>query len=53
MRYGLMEIRSRFEVPMIMITHDPEGVETFTGHLVLFENGKASKTVSLGRSAAV
>lgn len=50
MRYGLMEIRSRFQVPMIIITHDPEDVEMFADHLVLFEKGKVSKMVSLPRA---
>jgi len=39
MRMELLEIRQRFAVPLVVITHDPADVEVFADTLVFFENG--------------
>ena len=39
MRMELLEIRQRFAVPLVVITHDPADVEVFADTLVVFENG--------------
>ena len=38
-RQELRHLLSRFALPVIMVTHDPEDVELFAEDLVLFENG--------------
>lgn len=45
MRMELLEIRQKFAVPLVVITHDPADVEVFADTLVVFENG-AVKEVS-------
>ena len=40
MRMELLEIRQKFAVPLVVITHDPADVEVFADTLVEFENGK-------------
>lgn len=42
MRSDLLEILVRLELPVIIITHDPDDVESFAGELVLFRNGSAT-----------
>lgn len=44
-RRELLAIRARFEVPMIVITHDPTDVEALAEHLVLFDQGKVARTM--------
>ncbi|MDD3813520.1 MAG: ATP-binding cassette domain-containing protein [Desulfocapsaceae bacterium] len=39
MRMELLEIRHKFAVPLVVITHDPADVEVFADTLVVFENG--------------
>lgn len=39
MRMELLEIRQKFAVPLVVITHDPADVEVFGDTLVVFENG--------------
>jgi molybdate transport system ATP-binding protein len=39
MRMELLEIRKKFDVPLVVITHDPADVEVFADTLVVFENG--------------
>ena len=39
MRMELLEIRRKFAVPLVVITHDPADVEVFADTLVEFENG--------------
>jgi molybdate transport system ATP-binding protein len=41
LRKELLGIQARFRVPMIIITHDPEDIETFAETLVTYEGGKA------------
>ena len=38
-RQELLHILSRFDLPMIMVTHDPEDVKLFAEDLVYFDNG--------------
>ncbi len=40
MRRELLEIRARFGVPMIVITHDPEDLQFFADDLLLFDAGQ-------------
>ncbi len=40
MRMELLEIRRKFSVPLVVITHDPADVEVFGDTLVVFENGR-------------
>jgi molybdate transport system ATP-binding protein len=35
----LLDIREKFGVPLVVITHDPADVEVFANTLVEFENG--------------
>jgi molybdate transport system ATP-binding protein len=46
MRGELLETRSRFGVPMIIITHDPADLEFFADDLLVFENGKIRQHIS-------
>jgi molybdate transport system ATP-binding protein len=52
MRRELLQLRSRFQVPMIMITHDPEDVAIFGDHVVVLEGGQVSDMLDLGRLLA-
>ena len=47
MRFELLSIRSRFDIPMVLITHDPADVEFFAQHLLLFKNGKVQSEIDL------
>lgn len=39
LRRELSEIQARFNIPVIMITHDPEDIEAFAETLVIYESG--------------
>jgi molybdate transport system ATP-binding protein len=43
MRMELLEIRQRFAVPLVVITHDPADVEVFADTLVIFANGRVEE----------
>ena len=43
MRMELLEIRKRFAVPLVVITHDPADVEVFADTLVIFANGRVEE----------
>lgn len=43
MRLELLEIRKRFAVPLVVITHDPADVEVFADTLVVFEQGRVTE----------
>ena len=43
LRNELLAIQARFEVPVIMITHDPEDIRAFAETLVMYEPGKVCK----------
>jgi molybdate transport system ATP-binding protein len=40
LRRELSDIQARFDIPVIMITHDPEDIETFAETLVTYEHGR-------------
>lgn len=46
MRMELLEIRQRFAVPLVVITHDPADVEVFGDTLVIFANGRVEEVSS-------
>ncbi len=43
LREELLAIRARFNVPVVMITHDPEDIRVFAETLVTYEEGKVRK----------
>ncbi|MCF8068982.1 MAG: ATP-binding cassette domain-containing protein [Desulfobacterales bacterium] len=43
LRNGLIDVQNRFEVPVIMITHDPEDIDTFAETLVVYESGEVKQ----------
>ncbi|MCF8068498.1 MAG: ATP-binding cassette domain-containing protein [Desulfobacterales bacterium] len=43
LRNGLIDIKNRIEVPVIMITHDPEDIDAFAETLVVYESGSVKK----------
>lgn len=43
MREGLLEVQARFHIPVILVTHDPEDIETFAETLVHYEMGRVSR----------
>jgi molybdate transport system ATP-binding protein len=46
MRNELLETRTRFGVPMVIITHDPADLEFFADDLLVFENGKIKQSLT-------
>jgi molybdate transport system ATP-binding protein len=50
LRRQLLELQSRFNVPVVMITHDPEDIRTFAGTLVTYEAGQATSVNPMKRS---
>jgi len=53
MRMELLEIRQRFGVPLVVITHDPADVEVFADTLVVFANGRVEEVSSRKAHAAL
>jgi molybdate transport system ATP-binding protein len=51
-RGELLELQTRFQVPMIVITHDPADVEALAQNVVMFDHGRVARTVNLLDSAA-
>ncbi|MBU1404314.1 MAG: ATP-binding cassette domain-containing protein [Proteobacteria bacterium] len=51
MRMELLEIRQRFDVPLVVITHDPADVEVFADTLVIFANGRVEEVSSRKKPA--
>jgi molybdate transport system ATP-binding protein len=47
MRHWLRTIQTRFAVPAILITHDPEDLEAFAETLVLYEHGNTRQVRQL------
>jgi molybdate transport system ATP-binding protein len=43
MRFELLELRKRFDVPLVVITHDPADVEVFGDTLVVFDHGRVTE----------
>lgn len=50
MRMELLDIRQRFAVPLVVITHDPADVEVFGDTLVIFANGRVEEVSSRNKS---
>jgi molybdate transport system ATP-binding protein len=46
-RRELLSVQSRFQVPMIIITHDPADVEALAENLVVFDHGRVAQTFNL------
>jgi|SRR5579883_2536728 len=42
LRSELLAVRTQFNVPMIVITHDPDDVAALGGHIVAMENGRVA-----------
>jgi len=40
LRDGLVQIQSQFQIPVIMITHDPEDIDVFAETLVIYDAGQ-------------
>ena len=51
LRKELLDIQERFQVPMIMITHDPEDITAFAQTLVTYEAGRVCEIQSSLSSA--
>jgi len=47
MRRELLDTRSLFEVPMLVITHDPEDVASLAETLVILEHGRVARKIDL------
>jgi molybdate transport system ATP-binding protein len=43
LREELLKLQSRFNVPVVMITHDPEDIRVFAETLVTLESGRVCK----------
>lgn len=48
-RRELLDVQSRFPVPMIIITHDPADAEALAENLVVFDSGRVAQTLDLKR----
>jgi molybdate transport system ATP-binding protein len=46
-RRELLDVQARFQVPMIIITHDPADAEAFAENLVVFDRGRVTQTLDL------
>ena len=51
-RRELSDMQTRFQVPMIVITHDPADVETLAQNVIVFEHGRVAQVLSLKEGAA-
>jgi molybdate transport system ATP-binding protein len=40
LRAELLAVRAQFDVPMVVITHDPDDVAALSGHIISIENGR-------------
>lgn len=52
MRAELLNVQKRFEVPVVLITHDQEDVETFAETLVIYEEGQVARVCPFKRMRA-
>jgi molybdate transport system ATP-binding protein len=52
MRAELLNVQKRFEVPVVLITHDQEDVETFAETLVIYEEGQVARVCPFKRMHA-
>jgi molybdate transport system ATP-binding protein len=42
MRHELLRLRSRFQVPMVVITHDPDDVASLADEVIVFRDGRVA-----------
>ncbi len=49
LRKELLEIQSRFGIPVVMITHDPEDIRVFAEDLVTYEAGRVCGVESISK----
>jgi len=52
-RGELLQTQQHFQVPMLLITHDPADVEMFAENLVLFDRGRVTHTLDVKEEAAL
>jgi ABC-type sulfate/molybdate transport systems ATPase subunit len=45
MRQHLLEVQTHFQIPVILITHDPEDVATLAQKVAVYENGRIGEIV--------
>jgi molybdate transport system ATP-binding protein len=50
-RRELLDLQTRFEVPMIVITHDPADVDALAQNVVVFDHGRVARTLNLLETA--
>ncbi len=43
LRDGLAQIQAQFQIPVIMITHDPEDIQVFAETLVIYDGGQVRR----------
>jgi molybdate transport system ATP-binding protein len=46
-RRELLDVQTRFGVPMVLITHDPADVEVLADHLVVLDHGRVARSIAL------
>jgi len=51
-RRELSDMQTRFQVPMIVITHDPADVEALAQNVIVFEHGRVAQVLSLKEGVA-
>ncbi len=44
LREELAKIRSAFDIPVVMVTHDPEDIRAFAETLVVYEIGRVRES---------
>lgn len=49
LRRELLALLAKQEIPVMIITHDPDDVETFAGKLIIYSNGHAHEIPSWGK----
>jgi ABC-type sulfate/molybdate transport systems ATPase subunit len=42
MRQELLRLRARFQVPMVVITHDPDDVASLADEVIVFRDGRVA-----------
>lgn len=45
MRQLLLKVQAHFQIPIILITHDPEDVAALAQNIVVYENGKIGEII--------
>ncbi len=50
MRQELLKVQANFQIPMILITHDPEDVAALAQTVVVYDAGRISQVMPLGEA---